>query len=49
MGLKWLSRAVVPKVKIPSLKLTASLPLKMNAWKMILSFRDGLFSGVMLV
>ena len=28
-----------------SVKLTASLPLKMDGWKMILSFWDGSFSG----
>ncbi len=30
---------------LPSLKLTASLPLKMDGWKTIVSFWDGLFSG----
>ncbi len=33
---------------IPSVKLTC-LPLKMDGWKTILSFWDGLFSGAMLV
>ena len=34
---------------IPSLKLTASLPLKNDGWKTIVSFWDGPFSGDMLV
>ena len=34
---------------LPSLKLTASLPLKMDGWNTILSYWNGLFSGVMLV
>ena len=34
---------------VPSLKLTASLHLKMDGWKTILSFWDALFSGAMLV
>ena len=35
-------------IELPSLKLTANA-LKMDGWKMILSFWDGLFSGAMLV
>ena len=35
--------------KVHSLKLTASLHLKMDGWNTILSFWDGLFSGAMLV
>ena len=35
--------------KLHSLKLTASLPLKMHGWNTIVSFWDGLFSGGMLV
>ena len=34
---------------LPSLKLTASLHLKMDGWNTILSFWDCLFSGAMLV
>ena len=33
----------------PSLKLTASLPLKMDGWNTIVSFWDGLFSGALAV
>ena len=35
--------------RVPSLKLTASLHLKMDGWNTIVSFWDGLFSGAMLV
>ena len=34
---------------MPSPKLTASLPLKIDAWKTILCFWEEVFSGVMLV
>ena len=33
---------------LPSLKLTANLPLKIDAWKTILSFWDASLSGAML-
>ena len=36
-------------ISLPSLKLTASLPLKMDGWNTILSYWDGPFSGAMLV
>ena len=35
-------RQQVVKGKVPSLKLTASLHLKMHGWKMIFSFWDGI-------
>ena len=35
--------------QMPSPKLTASLPLKIDAWKTILCFWEDVFSGVMLV
>ena len=34
---------------LPSLKLTSSLPLKMDGWSIKNFLRDGLFSGTMLV
>ena len=37
------------RLRVPSLKLTARLQLKMDGWKTILSFWDGLFSGAMFV
>ena len=40
---------VTTKLYIPSLKLTASLHLKMDDWKTILSFWEGPFSGAMFI
>eukprot|EP00434_Breviolum_minutum_P040176 symbB.v1.2.035695.t2/scaffold4868.1/size33687/1 len=36
-------------IRIPSLKRTATLQLKLNGWNTIVSVWDGLFSGAMLV